>query len=230
MTIFERLRMTDARPRFPVILTLATFVALVILLGLGVWQVQRLQLKDRLTKEIMALEKAPAQPIGPVLARAANGADVQFTRVSADCAGAAMPGPTHFEYGIDRGAMVWRPLAPCRVDAPPFDGVVINRGVLDAARGATAPPVMTLPSPRHVVGLLLRSVKLPTVPGLHTPAPLLLVVESEAPAAPGVTPAPLPGAGLDSIERYGEGVLVWFGLAVVLVCFYAAMLWRRFRP
>ncbi len=217
------------KTRFPILATLGVAVALVILLALGVWQLRRLELKNRLTAKIIALEQAPAQPIAPVLARAAKGADVEFTRVEADCAAPPPAGPTQFAYGIDRGVMVWRPIAACRVDAPPYDGLVINRGVSEATRGTIAPPVVTLPPPRHVVGLLFHSVKLPILPSLRAPAPLLMVVEHETPALPGVTPAPLPGAGLDSIQHYGEGVIAWFGLAVALLCFYAAMLWRRYR-
>ena len=48
--------MTDAaRPRFPWILTVVCALALVILLSLGVWQVQRLQWKEGLIREAEAV-------------------------------------------------------------------------------------------------------------------------------------------------------------------------------
>ncbi|HEY0648008.1 SURF1 family cytochrome oxidase biogenesis protein, partial [Phenylobacterium sp.] len=72
---------TEARRGgFPVGLTVATAIALAILLALGTWQVQRLQWKRHLLGQIAALQAAPAQPIGPVLDRVARGADADFTR------------------------------------------------------------------------------------------------------------------------------------------------------
>ena len=59
------------------------------------------------------------------------------------------------------------------------------------------------------------------------PAPLALMVETESPAPPGVTPAPLPA---EISNRHLEYALTWFGLAVTLLFIYAAMLWRRQRP
>ena len=60
--------------------------------------------------------------------------------------------------------------------------------------------------------------------------PLVLVVEQETPAAPGVAPAPPPPGAPDDLQYVGEYTLTWFGLAGVVACFYAALLWRRYRP
>ena len=79
---------TEAR-RFPVGLTLTVVIALVILLALGTWQVQRLAWKEDLLARIAALEAAPPQPAGPVIERMSRGEDVGFTRISIACPGLA---------------------------------------------------------------------------------------------------------------------------------------------
>ena len=220
--------MTSSSRRFPVGLTLAAGVVFALCIGLGVWQLQRLHWKGQVLAQIAALKAAPAQPIVPVLARAARGEEVEFTRVVADCA--AAPAQTvHFVMGVADTQYVWRPQSACRIDAPPFDGVVVDRGVLAAATGSTQPPAATLPSPMHLVGVLRRAASLPPVAGLTRPAPVILVVEQETPAAPGVTPAPPEGGTPENLQYVGEYAPTWFGLAGVLACFYAALLWRRYR-
>ncbi len=100
-----------------------------------------------------------------------------------------------------------------------------------AASGATAAPNVSLPQPGRLVGVLRRGKTAPGAIGLAHPAPLVLVVEQETPAAPGVAPAPPPaGDAPDSLQYVGAYAPTWFGLAAVAACFYAAMLWRRYRP
>ncbi len=65
--------MSEAR-RLPVGLTIATLVAMGILLALGSWQVKRLAWKEDLLASVAALQAAPARPIGPVLEQLAQGA------------------------------------------------------------------------------------------------------------------------------------------------------------
>src|SRR5690349_21100260 len=78
-----------AEPRrgFPVGLTIAVAIALAILVGLGTWQLQRLHWKQGVLARIAALQAAPARPIGPVLDKLPEGADADFTRVTATCPG-----------------------------------------------------------------------------------------------------------------------------------------------
>lgn len=220
--------MTSSSRRFPVGLTLAAAVVFIVCIALGVWQVRRFQWKQHVLTQIAALRAAPAQPIALVLARAARGRDVEFTRVAVDCAGGP-PESAHFVMGVRDTQYVWRPQSTCRIDAPPYDGLIVDRGVFDAASGATRPPPATLPAPEHLVGVLRKPASLPDGVGLGHPAPLVLVVEHETPAAPGVTPAPPAEDEPDSLQYVGEYAPTWFGLAGVAACFYAAMLWRRYR-
>src|SRR5215469_4366135 len=94
--------------RFPIAATLAFVVAFALLCGLGVWQLKRRIWKEKLLAEIAALEHAPAQPLGPVLARARQGQDVEFTRVEVDC---RTPDPRSAPvslYAPREGGTAWR--------------------------------------------------------------------------------------------------------------------------
>jgi surfeit locus 1 family protein len=190
--------MTSEVRRFPVGLTLAAAVAIAIMCGLGVWQLQRAAWKERALARIAALAHAPPRPIGPVLEQAVGGSDVSFTRVVARCAPAA-PAPAQFHMVSDNGD------------------------------GSPNPPALTLPAPVEVVGLMFPRPAAPS-PGLARPAPYVLAVEQETPPAPGVTPAPYPGGASEGFQYVGAYAPTWFGLAGVLACVYAAMLWRRFHP
>jgi surfeit locus 1 family protein len=213
--------------RFPIGLTLTATIVFVILVSLGVWQLQRGAWKSHELARIAALRHAAPTPIGPVLARVLKGADVTFTRVVADCeAQSAQPAALHMI--SDNGDWIARTLGPCRLAEKPYDGIVVDRGFLETSRGSPNPPATVLPAPVHVVGLLYPRAAPPAL-GLTRPAPYVLVAEQETPAAPGVTPAPYPDAG-DNLQYVGAYWLTWFGLAAVLPCVYAAMLWRRYHP
>ena len=213
--------------RFPLGLTLATVVAFAICAALGVWQLQRIDWKQHQLARIAELKHAAPAPIGPVLARAAKGQDVTFTPVVADCA-PSPAAPAGFHLISDNGDWIARTLGACRLAAGGYDGITVDRGYLLSSRGSPNPPGATLPSPEHVVGVLYARPDPPMV-GLRRPAPYVLVVRQETPAAPGVTPTPYPDA-TDNMQYVGADWLTWFGLAGVLACVYAAMLWRRTHP
>jgi len=218
-----------------------------------VWQVWRLGQKEALLAHIAALRTAPARPIGGALADLAHGGDVDFIRVTADC-GPPPAGPVILRYALDADQVAWRPLVACRLAAPPYDGVVIDRGIAVALTGAMAPRLPALPAPTRVVGVLR---KLPSwalggsaaperlagvttvrlsdagalrvvarLAGLTRPAPVLFEAERESPPPPGVTPRALPPEIPNNHLAYA---LTWFCLAAILVWFYAAALLRRLR-
>ena len=100
--------------RFPIGLTIATAIALVVLAVLGVWQLQRLAWKEDLLARIAALQAEPARPIGPVLAAMASGADTGFTRVAVDCPGLGAAPFVELYAVRDSGAGV-RLISACKV-------------------------------------------------------------------------------------------------------------------
>ena len=214
--------MTSERPRFPIGLTLAAVVVIAVCAALGVWQLQRAQWKAQEMARIAAQRAAPAQPIGPVLARAAAGADVSFTRVSADCTRRALP--QSYRMTTDNGEWIARAMAACLPSVAAEQRIVeIDRGFLAASRGATSVPRTLLTPPVHVTGVLF------PYRADRDSWPYILVAEHETPAPAGVTPAPYPDAA-GNLEYVGSYAPTWFGLAGVALCFYAALLWRRYHP
>jgi surfeit locus 1 family protein len=212
--------------RFPFGLTIGALAVIAICAALGVWQLGRAQWKAVELKRIAALKSAAPQPIGPVLARDAAGRDQSFARVAVTCA----PGSAQAAYKLvaDNGDWIARARAACRLPAGgPYDALLIDRGVLVASRGLTNGPATVLPPPAEVVGVLYHQAD--ALPSDAHPAPYVLVAEHETPAPPGVTPTPYPDAA-SNLEYVGAYAPTWFGLAVVALCFYAALLWRRYHP
>jgi len=216
------------RTGFPWVLTLATAIVVAICSALGVWQLQRAQWKSDQLARLEAMKTAPPAPVAPVLARAARGENVDLVRVVAQCAPAPRQGS--FRMSVDNGQWIARPLAACAIAAPPYDGVVVDRGVYEASRGQVSLPTSALPAPGRVVGVLRPPIQGVGVAGLAHPAPWILAAERETPAPPGVTPAPGEAGASDNLQYVGEYAPTWFGLAGVAACVYAAMLWRRYRP
>ena len=75
--------------RFPIGLTLAAAIVFAVLIGLGVWQMQRLKWKQHLLAQVAAVQHAPAKPLADALAQVRAGGDVNFARVTANCPGIA---------------------------------------------------------------------------------------------------------------------------------------------
>jgi surfeit locus 1 family protein len=235
-----------ARPvaRFSVGLTVATAIAMAILIGLGVWQLQRLKWKEDLLAHIAALQSAKAQPIEPVLDALANGHDVDFTRVKVVCRGLARA-PALELYSIRDGKAGARLISACPVLTAFYRTVLVDRGfVADTVRYRPLPDP-TLDDPVEVVGIL----RVPEHGNFMTPknrpghwflhdgaamgkalnapvtAPVFLMAETATnPDWKGLVVAPLP---IDIPNNHFDYALTWFGLAASLACVYVADLIRR---
>jgi surfeit locus 1 family protein len=234
--------------RFPIGLTIATAVAMVILVGLGVWQVQRLAWKEALLARVAALQGAPAVPLGPVLDRIAAGADAGFTRVSVDCPGLGQAPFLELFSVREAGAGV-RLISACKVASGRYGSVLVDRGFVSdqvSARPAVDPASR---APIHMVGVLRvpdratfvtpknelaanrwYSRDVPAMAkalGVAAPAPLILMAETSTnPEWKALDPQPLPA---EIPNRHLEYALTWFGLAAALACVYAATLWKRWK-
>lgn len=240
--------------RLPVGLTLVVALAVAVLVGLGVWQLRRLAWKESLLAHVAALRTAPPRPIGEALADLARGHDIDFVRVVVDCGPPPRGATSLFRYALDGDQVAWRPIVGCALSAPPFDGVVVDRGVAAGLTGAMAPRALALPPPRRVVGVLrklpdwslggagaperdggietmrltdLASLRLAgRLAGLPRPAPVLLEAERETPPPLGVEPRALPAEISNNHMAYA---LTWFALAAILAWFHGALLARRMR-
>lgn len=233
--------------RFPIGLTVSAAIAFVLLLGLGRWQIERLHWKQGLLARIAALQHAPPQPIVAILGRAAAGADIDYTRVAADCPQVERSAYLRL-YSLHDGAAGYRIITACVLAAGPYGSVLVDRGFVaqDAAGEASPPPGQVIAQP--LVGILrggdLKTFVTPDnqpaqrlfysrdipamarVLGAVGPAPIFLMLESPAPKSGLPVPTPAPA---DIPNNHLEYAVTWFGLAGALACVYLASLWRRLR-
>jgi surfeit locus 1 family protein len=240
--------------RFPVGLTLAVLAVFAILIGLGVWQLRRLDETNLNRARLAALVRAPARPLDSLLARSKRDGDLDHTRVSVWCGPVEPTASVTYRYSVADGAVGWRLLAMCPLSASGYDAIAIDRGRIAALNGVNDPRPMAFSAPRAVTGVLrslggatmfgddmpsataavhlVRVVdshaiaQMARLAGLRAPAPYYVVAESERPTPAGVTPAPV----AEDVPRDNfQYALTWFGLAAALAWVYAAMVWRRLK-
>jgi surfeit locus 1 family protein len=239
---------TSPSQRFPVGLTIATAVALAILVGLGVWQVQRLAWKEALLAKVAALHDAPAVPLDPVLEHIAAGADAGFTRVVVDCPGLGHA-PFLELFSVREAGAGQRIISACKVSSGGYDSVLVDRGFVSDQVSARPAVDAASVAPIHMVGVLRVPDKATFVTpknelaanrwysrdvpamakalGARAPAPLILMAETSTnPDWKALDPQPLPA---EIPNRHLEYALTWFGLAAALACVYAATLWKRWK-
>jgi surfeit locus 1 family protein len=236
----------DAQPSIQrrIVSGVLCLIGVAILVGLGVWQLQRLAWKEDLLRRIAALQTAPAKPLGAVLGA---GGDMDYVRASFACPDLERR-PMLRMFGVREGVAGYRLIAACPVSTGGASSILVDRGFvsLEKADGAMQPGRAVLPGP--VVGVLRKGDKATFVTpknrveanlwysrdvpamaaklGAAAPAPVFLMLEQPAPAPGGPVPAPVP---IDIPNRHLEYALTWFGLAAALVGVYVAMLFRR-RP
>jgi surfeit locus 1 family protein len=223
---------------------ITVLACLVILIGLGVWQLQRLKWKEGVLARISALQAAPAKPLAQALKA---GGDLDFVRVSFDCADLEQR-PVLRLFAVRDGAPGYRLITACPASGGGYASILVDRGFasFDQTPAAMKPGRATLPE--SITGVLRKGDR-PTfvtpknrvsenlwysrdvaamAAQLHAsnPAPVYLMVERPAPVSGLPVPAPIPP---DIPNRHLEYALTWFGLAAALIGVYAAMLLRRRR-
>lgn len=232
--------MFELRARFPVGLTISTAVALLILLALGTWQLQRLAWKSQLLDRIAETRTAPPKPITTVPLTPAH----RFTRVTLDCPGLA--GAKFVElYALKDGEAGSRLVSLCTyaADRP---AILVDRGFV-ADTISARPPTSGDDSVVRLTGLLREGVP----PGAFTPAardgrfysadlPAMaralgavrhpdVMVTAETSSNPewkALVPTPLPET---ITNRHLEYALTWYGLAAALVGVYVALVRRKLK-
>jgi surfeit locus 1 family protein len=235
--------------RFPIGLTIASAIVFTICCGLGVWQLGRKAEKTRDLARIAARQREPARPLADVLNALRAGQDERFVRVTATCPGLERA-PFSELYAVADGRPGVRLVSACRVESAGWGGVLVDRGFVDSETKARPPVDAAATAPVQVTGVLYkpdppntftpkhgsgqplwfwRDVNgMAAMLGLARPAPLMMVADvSTNPDQPELRPVALPGGAADS--RKGEYAPTWFGLALVLAAFYAAMLTKRLR-
>jgi surfeit locus 1 family protein len=236
---------TSERRRPGPLTHLVVLAALALLVTLGVWQLHRLAWKEDIVERVAALQAAPAAPLEDALRRLADGEDVEFLRVVADCPGLDRARYLRLMTIRDRVAG-FRAVSACRVADAPFAAVLVDRGFVADADAARLPQAEgDDEGHRPVVGILRRPDPSTFVTPANRPAdnawysrdpaamaealgagrvaPLLLFLESPPPAGFGPTPAPLP---VEISNNHLGYALTWFGLAAALAGVYAAFWYR----
>ena len=224
--------------RFPIGLTIASAIAFAILVGLGVWQVQRLTWKSELLKQVAAARAAPVRPLAEALASQSPA----WRRVVLDCPGLATAPYIELQTIVD-GRPGSRLISACPI---PGGSILVDRGFIDAER-SVRPPVSASTDPITVTGVLREGDQSGafTPPPAHghfyardlaamaaelkapNPAPYFVAAETRTtPGFDALTPVAIPG---DIPNRHLGYIITWFGLAGALACVYAAMLAKRLR-
>lgn len=235
--------MTTERARFPRGLTVVCAAALALLVGLGTWQVRRLAWKEGLIARAEAAAARAPESLDRVLA---EGGDPEFRRVSVTCRGLA--GAPFVELqSIRNGEPGVRLISLCRVDGAgrPY---LIDRGFVTETISARPGPV---PEARRGDVTLMAQLRRTPPPGALSPAPdgdrfftrdtaamaralgaaeaeplTLFALASTDPDWRALEPSAPPAALSNNHLGYA---LTWFGLAIVLIGFYVALLRRRLR-
>jgi surfeit locus 1 family protein len=226
----------DGERRINLIPLVAVSVGIVILLGLGVWQVQRLQWKTALLARIAALQSAPSEPLDVVLHRIRDGGEVDFVRVQTTCPSLQQTPVLHL-YAILDGVMGDRAITACPIASGSYRSLLVDRGFVPADLvGKIAPGP---PTPGPVIGVLRKTEKpnwlsppnsvlkndwhTRDIPAMAkalsapAPAPVILMLERPGPTGFGPRPAAIP---TDIPNNHLGYALTWFGLAIGLAVSY----------
>lgn len=239
--------------RFPFGLTAVVVICEVILVGLGVWQLQRMEWKQALLDRRAALLDAAPAPLIPTLAA---GGDLDMTRVETVCPGLSQA-PFEELYGVAQGQMVSRLVSACPLAGAPYEAILVDRGYVLDSISARPAEFAGDTYPASVVGVLMAPVgsgraatgsmvvdSLPNragkkrwmtrdLPGMaaslgvKNPAPYFLVAETSSnPDWKALTPGMPPVIIPNNHLGYA---FTWFALAGVLAAIYAALLRKRLK-
>ena len=231
--------MSDPRTaRFPWVLTIVSLLAFILLVSLGLWQVQRLQWKQGLIARAEAAADLPPVPIMDVYRPSE-----EFRKVVVDCPGLATAPFVELQT-IEDGQPGVRLVSPCPLPNKPFVALV-DRGFVSDTISAR-PPVRPSQEPLRIIAELRNPPERPTMAlsadgnrffwrdqrgmaralGIHEWAavPMLFALTSSNPEWEALTPSAPPAAFSNNHLGYA---LTWFGLALALAGFYIALLRRK---
>ena len=239
------------RPRLPLGMTVATALGLVILVSLGMWQVQRLTWKEALLERLARLETAAAVEAAPVLQAARAPGDLDMVRVRLDWPGIGSAPFVELD-GLKDGKAGRRIISACSLSSGKYGTLLVDRGFI--ADGVSARPAAgapgAAPGPASLTGVLRvpdraslftppadpakrlwfarDSPAMAAALGAVRPAPVMLMAETSSnPGFGALAPSPVPA---EISNRHLEYALTWFGLAAALVGVYAARLRKHYRP
>jgi surfeit locus 1 family protein len=221
------------------LLTACSAAALAVLIGLGLWQLQRLQWKEGLIAQIEARVKAEPVSLKEAVAQASAAEDVSYLRVRVE--GRFDNAKERYLFAVSDGTPGWHVITP--LETPDREVVLVDRGfVPDALRDPAARPqgeigdavtVTALARPPETQGLFVpdneieqnrwfwRDFKAMTKSmfgeGTKEVAPFFLEAEKSD------VPGGWPRGGetrLDLPNNHLQYAITWFLLALCLVVIY----------
>ena len=228
---------------------LLLLAALVILLGLGTWQVERLQWKEGLLADIAARKDAPTVPVSAIEAMAASGGDIEYRVVTAS-GHYLNDKERHFlaTYDGDPGYHIYTPL---QLDDGRY--VFVNRGFVSTeAKEPEKRKQGELTGEQTVTGLA--RAKLTGRPdgmpdndlgkniffwkdldvmaeSVGLPKDKVLPFFIDADKTPNPQGLPIGGVTIiDLPNNHLQYAVTWYGLAVALVAIVAISWWRKRHP
>ena len=230
--------MTEPKMRFPILLTVFIAACLVVLCGLGTWQVQRMGWKEGLIAQAEAAAQLPPTPLAEVL----TAADPEFRKALVVCRGLATAPYVELQ-SIHDGDPGSRLISVC-VPEGMTQTFIVDRGFVPDSVSAR-PRVLATTLPLAMAVELRRS----PPPGAMTPPPsqdrfygrdnpaiaarlgagapsefTLFALTSPNPEIGALVASAPPAAFSNNHLGYA---LTWYGLALALVGFYVAVLIRR---
>ncbi|WP_184700976.1 SURF1 family protein [Rhizobium lusitanum] len=224
-------------------------IVLVILLGLGTWQVERLQWKEGLLADIAARKDAPAVPLSAIEAMAASGGDIEYRVVTAN--GHYLNNKErHFlaTYGDEPGFDIYTPLqledgrylfvnrgfVPSAAKEPEMrkQGLLTgDQTVTGLARGKLASRPDGMPDNDLAKNFFFWKDLDAMASSVGLPKDKVLPFFIDADKTP--NPAGLPVGGVTIIDlpnNHLQYAVTWYGLAVTLVAIVTISWWRKRHP
>jgi surfeit locus 1 family protein len=232
---------------FPWVLSIATLVALAILLSLGTWQVRRLAWKEGLIATIDSRVNASPVPLAEVERTAASGGDFEYRPVATS--GTYLHAKEQFFFATHEGQSGWFVYTPLQM----ADGraVLVNRGfvpydrkspetrqdgqiggeieVVGLARSAPAgKPSWLVPDnqPDENVFYWKDLAAMTANAGLDPQIVVPFFIDAQRSDVPGGYPI----GGVTIVElpnNHLQYAVTWYGLAAALLGVYVGMLLRR---
>ncbi len=229
------------RPRFPILLTLFITACVVVLCGLGTWQVQRMAWKEGLIDQADAAAALPPAPLAEVL----TAADPEFRKALVVCRG--LPTAPYVELqsihdgepgsrlisactpeGLERSFLVDRGFLADTISARPrVLASTLPLSLLVELRRTPAPNGMA-PAPSAEGRFFTRDAAgMARALGAGEPSEFTLFALTSPNPELGALVASAPPAAFSN-NHLGYAI-TWYGLALALVGFYGTVLIRRYR-
>ncbi|NRP84747.1 hypothetical protein GFPCMMHI_00624 [Ensifer adhaerens] len=238
-----------ANPLWQIGKALILLAVLVILVGLGTWQVQRLHWKEGLLADIAARKDAPAVPLSAIEAMAASGGDIEYRVVTTTghylnnkerdflATYAEEPGfHIYTPLQLDDGRFVFvnRGFVPSEAKEPEMrkqGQLTGEQTVTGLARAKLVDRPSGMPDNDPVKNIFFWRDLDAMASSVGLPKDKVLPFFIDADKTPNPQGLPIGGVTIiDLPNSHLQYAVTWYGLAVALVAIVAISWWRKHHP